>query len=99
MPYIRPDRREGLEQPAGQLGVILRKRIEEEGQSKVGGDINYTIFRILCTAFRLLERDPTEIRYSELEQIRGILGCVWAEIEHRFYVPKETLARKANGDV
>ena len=89
MPYIKPDRRDDLNQEGG-LGAFV-----DYLPLLTAGELNYVITRIVLQ--HILMKD--EASYAHLNEVLGVLEAIKLELYRRYVAPYEDKKMKENGDV
>lgn len=87
MPYIIQDARQIFDDDIDKLTSNFRCRLP--------GDLNYIITRIIHEYLGL----EKEARYSDYNEVIGVLECAKLELYRRHIAPYEDKAIEKNGDV
>ncbi len=90
MPYINPEDRPNYD-------VVIKEMVEDLYHSGDNwrGNLNYAISSIISA---LIERHGGP-RYSQINDIVGVLECIKLELYRRVAAPYEDLKAEENGDV
>jgi len=90
MPYIKD--RDVIDE---KLHPIVQYVAYEADQSKLAGELNYIITRLLKSAYFI----PQDAKYVDYNEAIGILECAKLELFRAFVGPYEEKKRQENGDV
>lgn len=90
MPYIAQNRRSALDQTINDLIAVI-DTLNEKDQSALAGDLNYTITRLIDSAY------PAK-RYRHMNEIVGVLECAKMEFYRRIASPYEDQKIYDEGD-
>jgi restriction endonuclease Mrr len=104
MPYIKNDSRVLYEDEINSLVDKLVEVFDDASLTKVknerAGHLNYILTVLLLRFYReLAQRDNTNIRYSDYNEIIGMLECCKLEFYRRQAGPYEDDKIKSEGDV
>lgn len=85
MPYIKKEKRKKFD-----------KIIEEIEKVNISdpGELNFLISNV-CVYYLI----QNEIKFKNLNDVRGVLGTVWSEIENRILKEYEHFKKSKNGDL
>lgn len=86
MPYIKPERRDWLDEIASEVGDFFGN-----DESASVGDLNYLFTKIL------LATEPSS--YADYNGLIGMLECCKLELYRRAVAPYEDKKNNENGDV
>lgn len=103
MPYIDQDRRKKLDDSIAKITLSLKSLLEEENvfnKDKISnedflkllGDLNYCFSRIISGLM-------TDVSYSKIAMITGVLENIKQEYYRRVAVPYEDQKINQNGDI
>ena len=90
MPYIRPEDRNKYD---GTIELLIQALIGKKVIAPIG-EINYVITRFI---HRIIEE--TEVRYSVLNSLIGVLECAKLELYRQIAAPYEREKHKLNDPV
>ena len=80
------------------IPIKRREEIQDGCTPQNAGELNYLITSIILEY--LYNINPSEPnRYSDYNEVVGVLGCVTQELYRRKIIPYENLKRTENGDV
>lgn len=103
MPYIDQERRKKLDNSITNMSLSLKELISENnifGKNKISneefmellGDLNYCFSRVISSLM-------TDISYSKIAMITGVLENIKQEYYRRIAAPYEDKKVKQNGDI
>jgi hypothetical protein len=96
MPYILQRRREKIDQQIADLAsAIIQMTGPETDRTKLDGDLNYSITRLLSLVLDLVGSP----KYHSFNAAVGVLECVKLELYRRKVAPYEDQKIEENGDV
>lgn len=101
MPYIKQEQRKIIDPALDKLVEAVTDAAilyggEMDGKDSRHGPLNYTITRLIL---RVLEVRRGQMRYVDMDRIRGLLVNIGVEFERRLGFDYESQAQSKNGDL
>jgi len=99
MPYIKPERRQKIDNDVASLLATLDELHQDDGNALktgmtfVGGDLNYALSRIIWTLFEARKN------YATAAELVATLDCVKMEFYRRKVAPYEDEKAEQHGDL
>lgn len=97
MPYIKPEKRQQVDQQIQELIDAVADASEGDIQA-LPGILNYSITVLIKSAYKIVSKKET-LSYADHNSAIGMLECAKNEFYRRQTAPYEDIKIKENGDV
>lgn len=98
MPYVKKEKRDKFDELIGQLSDLVHQDMEMNC-SGIQGNLNYIITCLLYQSYSKWSDGSSNLGYSDMNNMIGILECAKLELYRRLAAPYEDKKIDENGDV